>query len=60
MEVVIHQRELFQIRVVFGRLRIAFSDAIKPVIKEHGATEGQIEAARVKMHRLNSDMGLYK
>ncbi|MGT1696592.1 S-type pyocin domain-containing protein [Salmonella enterica subsp. enterica serovar Winslow] len=35
-------------------------DAIKPALKEHGATEGQIEAARAKMHKLNSEMGLYK
>ncbi|ORC24054.1 hypothetical protein B1H42_06790 [Enterobacter cloacae subsp. cloacae] len=35
-------------------------DAIKPALKEHGANETQIEAARAKMHKLNSDMGLYK
>ncbi|MEW9209563.1 S-type pyocin domain-containing protein [Citrobacter werkmanii] len=35
-------------------------DAIKPALKEHGATEAQIEAARAKMHKLNSEMGLYK
>ncbi|ECE0486455.1 pyocin [Salmonella enterica subsp. enterica] len=35
-------------------------DAIKPALKEHGATEDQIEAARAKMHKLNSEMGLYK
>lgn len=35
-------------------------DAIKPALKEHGATEGQIEAARAKMHKLNSEIGLYK
>ena len=35
-------------------------DAIKPALKEHGATEGQIEAAREKMHKLNREMGLYK
>ena len=35
-------------------------DAIKPALKEHGATEGQIEAARTKIHNLNSDVGLYK
>ncbi|EFI5594749.1 TPA: S-type pyocin domain-containing protein, partial [Escherichia coli] len=34
-------------------------DAIKPALKEHGATEGQIEAARTKLHELNSKMGLY-
>lgn len=35
-------------------------DAIKPALKEHGATERQIEDARAKMQKLNSDMGLYK
>ncbi|MBE3510410.1 S-type pyocin domain-containing protein [Enterobacter cloacae complex sp. I2] len=35
-------------------------DAVKPALKEHGATESQIEAARVKMHRLNNEIGLYK
>ncbi|POT56609.1 pyocin [Citrobacter amalonaticus] len=35
-------------------------DAVKPALKEHGATEFQIEAARVKMHELNNEMGLYK
>jgi len=34
-------------------------DAIKPALKERGATEAQIEAARAKIHKLNSDMGLY-
>lgn len=34
-------------------------DAIKAALKEHGATEEQIEAARAKMHELNSEMGLY-
>ena len=34
-------------------------DAIKPALKEHGATENQIEAARTKIHELNSKMGLY-
>ncbi|VEA68188.1 Pyocin large subunit [Serratia plymuthica] len=34
-------------------------DAIKPALKEHGATESKIEAARAKMHELNSKMGLY-
>jgi pyocin large subunit-like protein/uncharacterized Zn-binding protein involved in type VI secretion len=34
--------------------------AITSALKEHGATESQIEAARVKMHKLNSEMGLYK
>lgn len=35
-------------------------DAIKPALKEYGATEEQIEAARTKMHELNDSMGLYK
>ncbi|RXX65793.1 pyocin [Enterobacter cloacae] len=35
-------------------------DAIKPALKDHGATEIQIEAARVKMHKINSEAGLYK
>ena len=35
-------------------------DAIKPALKEHGATDAQIEAARIKMHELNRKVGLYK
>lgn len=35
-------------------------DAIKPALKEYGATEKQIEVARVKMHELNTKQGLYK
>jgi len=35
-------------------------DTIKPALKEYGATESQIEAARTKIHKLNSEMGLYK
>lgn len=35
-------------------------NAIKPALKQHGATEAQIEAARSRMHKLNSEMGLYK
>ncbi|MCH9300406.1 hypothetical protein [Pantoea allii] len=35
-------------------------DAIKPALKEHGATESKIENARTKMHKLHSEMGLYK
>lgn len=35
-------------------------DAVKRALIEHGATESQIEVAREKLHRLNSDMGLYK
>ncbi|AJQ99451.1 hypothetical protein F652_1462 [Enterobacteriaceae bacterium bta3-1] len=34
-------------------------DAIKPALKERGATESQIEAVRAKMHSLNGKMGLY-
>ncbi|CAH5619299.1 DNase CdiA [Enterobacter cloacae] len=35
-------------------------DFLKPALKAYGATESQIEAARAKMHRLNSEQGLYK
>ncbi|MCU3986222.1 S-type pyocin domain-containing protein [Enterobacter mori] len=35
-------------------------DAIKPALKNHGATESQIEAARAKIHELNRNMGLYE
>lgn len=35
-------------------------DAIKPALKDNGATESQIEAARAKIHEVNSEMGLYK
>lgn len=35
-------------------------DSIKLALKKHGATENQIEAARQKMHQLNSNMGLYE
>lgn len=35
-------------------------DAIKPALKEYGATEKQIETARDKLHKLNIEMGLYK
>jgi len=35
-------------------------ETIKPALKEYGATDIQIEAARAKMHKLNSEMGLYK
>ncbi|WP_244370537.1 S-type pyocin domain-containing protein [Rahnella sp. ChDrAdgB13] len=34
-------------------------DAIKPALKERGATESQIEEVRAKMHELNGKMGLY-
>ena len=52
-----------QIELDSRNLRAALDrnlDTIKPALKDHGATEGQIEAARAKMHKLNSDMGLYK
>ncbi|MCX8966521.1 pyocin [Erwinia psidii] len=52
-----------QIELDSKNLRAALDrnlDAIKPALKEHGATENQIESARSKMHKLNSDMGLYK
>ena len=52
-----------QIEIDSHNLRAAADrnlDAIKPALKEHGAAEAQIEAARAKMHKLNSDMGLYK
>ena len=35
-------------------------NAIKPALKQHGATEGQIRAARSRMHKLDSEMGSYK
>ncbi|OCQ51391.1 hypothetical protein Ppb6_03425 [Photorhabdus australis subsp. thailandensis] len=35
-------------------------DAIKPVLKEYGATEAQLEDTRAKMHKLNQEQGLYK
>ncbi|TBL98884.1 pyocin [Hafnia paralvei] len=35
-------------------------NAIKPTLKEHGATEEKLEAARAKMHKLNESVGLYK
>jgi len=34
-------------------------DAIKPALKEYGATEEQLESARAKMHKLNTEQGLY-
>lgn len=34
-------------------------DALKSALKEHGATDAQIEAARAKVHKLNLDVGLY-
>jgi hypothetical protein len=52
-----------QIELDSKNLRVALDrnlDAIKPALKEYGATESQIEAARSNMHKLNSEMGLYK
>ncbi|EBH6783858.1 TPA_asm: pyocin [Salmonella enterica subsp. enterica serovar Java] len=52
-----------QIELDSKNLRAALDrnlDAIKPALKEQGATENQIESARSKMHKLNSEMGLYK
>lgn len=34
-------------------------DAIKPALKDYGATEEQVESARAKMHKLNTEQGLY-
>lgn len=34
-------------------------DAIKPALKEYGATEEQLESTRAKMHKLNTEQGLY-
>lgn len=52
-----------QIEVDSRDLRAAVDrnlDAIRPALKEHGATDAKIEAARTKMHKLNDSMGLYK
>lgn len=35
-------------------------DTIKPALKEYGITEEQLETARSRMHKLNSEQGLYK
>ncbi|EGN5359721.1 pyocin [Salmonella enterica] len=35
-------------------------DAVKPELKKEGATEAQLEAARARMHKLNTEVGLYK
>ncbi|WP_380182481.1 S-type pyocin domain-containing protein [Kalamiella sp. sgz302252] len=35
-------------------------DAIKSMLKEHGVSEEQLEAARSEMHQLNTGQGLYK
>ena len=51
-----------QIALDSGSLREALDrnlNAIKPALKEYGATDSQIEVARAKMHELNSKMGLY-
>ncbi len=34
-------------------------DAIKPALKQYGATEEQLESARAEMHKLNTEQGLY-
>lgn len=52
-----------QIELDLRNLRAATDrnlDLIKPALKEHGATEARIEVASAKMHKLNSEMGLYK
>nr|WP_276204140.1 hypothetical protein [Photorhabdus australis] len=35
-------------------------NAIKPVLKNYGATEEQLEKARSKVHKINQKQGLYK
>ncbi|OCQ53303.1 S-type Pyocin [Photorhabdus australis subsp. thailandensis] len=35
-------------------------DAIKPALKQYGATEEQLEDARAKMHKINQEQELYK
>lgn len=35
-------------------------DAIEPALKEHGATDEQLEEARAKLHQINESVGLYK
>ncbi|WP_434525169.1 S-type pyocin domain-containing protein [Photorhabdus asymbiotica] len=35
-------------------------NTIMPALQEHGATELQLEEARIKMHKLNREQGLYK
>ncbi|HEE9874042.1 TPA: S-type pyocin domain-containing protein [Citrobacter braakii] len=35
-------------------------DAIEPTLKEHGATDEQLEEARAKLHQINESVGLYK
>ncbi|PHM29429.1 S-type pyocin domain-containing protein [Xenorhabdus innexi] len=34
-------------------------DAVKPALKEYGATEKELEDARAKMHKINDEQGLY-
>ncbi|PLR47004.1 hypothetical protein CYR40_09955 [Chimaeribacter arupi] len=45
-------------------LRVAINkdfDQIKPVlIEEYGATEAELDACRQEMHRINTELGLYK
>lgn len=35
-------------------------DAVTPALKEHGATDEQLEEARAKLHQINESVGLYK
>ncbi|MCK6895584.1 S-type pyocin domain-containing protein [Enterobacter bugandensis] len=35
-------------------------DAVKPALKEHGATDEQLEEARAKLHQINESVGLYQ
>ncbi|ERT10330.1 hypothetical protein [Photorhabdus temperata] len=35
-------------------------NTIMPALQEYGATESQLEEARMKMHKLNQEQGLYK
>ncbi|OCQ53301.1 S-type Pyocin [Photorhabdus australis subsp. thailandensis] len=35
-------------------------NAIKPALKNYGATEGQLEKVREKMHKINQKQGLYE
>lgn len=53
----------YQIEIDSQDLRAASDknfDAIKPSLKNYGASEVQLEAARAKMHKLNEAVGLYK
>ncbi|WP_051691023.1 S-type pyocin domain-containing protein [Photorhabdus australis] len=54
---------LFQIQQDSKDLRSALDrdfNAIKPALKDYGATEGQLEKARLKMHKINQEQRLYK